>query len=171
MKPHDAELLPPGIASGPSPRTTSPAPPLIGSVLARKPAGPKGLIRSIEKRLGYHALIAAGVRGGGPWRLATARYDLIKPAIATFNLGNWMPVEAGAVVMFEAEEWAARARDAAESAARGGSALKAPWFLFAEDRLEELMLSAAAGIGTRAITWRAYCDLIERKADREIGGA
>ena len=175
MTQHDDTSAAPGSGSGTSPKPISPpAPPAsqrpahLGAILDRRPRGAPGLVKAVEERLACVAVVAAGVRGAGPWRLASARWDRIKPAIATLNQGNWLRIEAGAVVMVEADTWAKRVMEAAEAEARRGTALEAPWFLSGQDDLEPMLLAAAKQCSARAWSWAAYCTRVEGEVERML---
>lgn len=142
---------------------------MIGLTLA-KPKGPQRLVASIEDTLGCVAVIAAGVPGNGPWKLITARYDLIRSAVATLNLGNWLRLEPGAVMMCDAAGFAKLLAAEAERMARASTSLPEPWFLYPQADLETLLKRAALAANVKALTHAAYVAKVEATVQKELLG-
>lgn len=142
---------------------------MIGLALA-KPKGPQRLVASIEETLGCAAVIAAGVPGNGPWKLITARHDRIRSSIATLNLGNWLHLEPGAVMMCDADGFAKLLAAEAERIARASTSLPKPWFLYPQSNLETLLKRAALAANVKALTHAAYVVKVEALAQKELLG-
>ena len=130
--------------------------------------GPPKIAGRIEESLGCYALIAAGVPGHGPWKLIAARYDLIKPSIATLNLGNWMRLTPGAIIMTDGDVFVKKLKAEAEEHMRAGSKLDAPWFLFAETGLAAALRRVALAAGVSAMPYQQYVARVEALVAKEL---
>lgn len=132
--------------------------------------GPARLVARKEDELSMIAVIAAGVPGRGPWKIVTARYDLIRKTINTLNHGNWLRLEASAVVYVRADAFAKVLKSAIETEARRGSHLPEPWFLFEQDRLARLMTGVATVHGIEALSPAEYAARIEGFVAKDLNG-